>query len=69
MKRPRPNRGLVNYPAAPDGLTISFDTFDNGNEAPAIDLKVGSRLIARKWFSGGASNRDVMTDEASTRSN
>jgi Leucine-rich repeat (LRR) protein len=47
------------------GLTVSFDTYDNGNEAPALDIDWAGQLVARQWFSGwGSAGRDLFKDPA-----
>jgi hypothetical protein len=45
------------------GLTVEFDTFDNGDEAPAMDIKWAGQLVARTWFAGsGPAGRQLFRD-------
>jgi hypothetical protein len=47
--------GDVGEEGTTTGLTLNFDTWDNGNgEAPAIELKWNNAVVARKRFAGDA---------------
>jgi Leucine-rich repeat (LRR) protein len=49
----------------PTGVAINFDTWDNGAEAPAIDLRLDGQLRTsdRVWIAGpGSAGRTVLND-------
>ncbi len=49
-------------PDSVSGLTISFDTFDNGGgEAPAIDVKVGGVTVGHVKFTAGNIQSDTFS--------
>ena len=61
---------LVGEEGTTTGLTVSFDTWDNGNgDGPAIDIKHNGVIVAHKFFQGVGGSRGpycavVETDSA-----